>query len=204
MSINKKEALKDAIVVTFMTACVVLLISSVVPSEKNTAQASRDPSTTSKTVEPIVEPVATEKAEASQPVTLYDVPLDKELQLHIIKEAEAHDIEPSIIMAMAYKESGFNADAVGDGGKSFGLLQIQKRYHLERMERLGCSDLLDPHQNVTVAVDYLCELLNRYDGNYGVALTAYNKGHYAGSVTQYARIVIAKAEEVRCETYESP
>jgi soluble lytic murein transglycosylase-like protein len=49
---------------------------------------------------------------------------------------------------------------------------------------------------VLVGVDFLAELLDRYDGNMAKALVAYNRGHYAGTITQYARDVLAKAEEL--------
>ena len=133
--------------------------------------------------------------EATETVVLYDVPLGEELQLHIISEAESKGIDPAIVMAMAWKESTYRADAIGDGGNSLGLLQIQPRWHGGRMDKLGCGDLLDPYQNVTVGVDYLCELLSRY-GDMGKALTAYNRGHYAGEVTNYAWSVMAKAEDL--------
>ena len=129
-------------------------------------------------------------------MTLYDVPLDKDLQLHIISEAEAHGIDPAIIFAMAWKESTYRPNAMGDGGNSYGLLQVQKKWHKKRMERLGCDDLLDPFQNVTVAVDYLAEQIKRYGGSVEKGLTAYNRGHYPGKVTKYAKTVIAKAERL--------
>lgn len=141
-------------------------------------------------------PAATAAAETepTQPtVALYDVPLDDSLQLHIIEQAESYGIDPAIIVAMAWKESTYRADAIGDGGNSYGLCQIQPRWHYSRMQKLGCTDLLDPYQNVTVAIDYLCELLNRY-GSTEAALTAYNRGSYNGTVTNYANTVMAKAE----------
>jgi soluble lytic murein transglycosylase-like protein len=139
----------------------------------------------------------TEATEATEPsVTLYDVPLDEELQLHIISEAEEHGIDPAIIVAMAFRESCYTADAIGDNGNSYGLLQIQPRWHYERMQKLGCPDLLDPFQNVTVGVDYLAEMLDWYDCDMGKALTAYNKGHYAGTVTEYALTIMEMAEEL--------
>lgn len=136
------------------------------------------------------EPIDTEPS-----IALYDVPLNADLQKHIVQKAEAHGIDPKIIFAMAYKESTYRTDAIGDNGNSLGLLQIQPRWHSGRMEKLGCTDLLDPFQNVEVAIDYLCELLSRY-GDIGKALTAYNRGHYAGTVTDYALTVMAKAEEL--------
>lgn len=65
------------------------------------------------------------------------------------------------------------------------------------MEKLGCTDLLDPHQNVVVGIDYLAESIRRYDGDVAKALVAYNAGHYNGTVTAYAKSVLEKAEELR-------
>lgn len=129
-------------------------------------------------------------------VKLYDVPLGEDLQIHIIQTCEEHHIDPAIIMAMAYRESGYNAAAIGDNGDSYGLLQIQPRWHYERMQKLGCTDLLDPFQNVTVGVDYLAESLARYDGDMEKALVAYNQGHYNGTVTDYALTVLELAAEL--------
>lgn len=157
--------------------------------------------TTEETTEVVIEHTETEvptAATTEPPVVLYNVPLDEELQLHIIGEAEKAGIDPAIVFAIAKKESTYNATAVGDGGDSIGLLQVQPYWHSGRMERLGCTDLLDPYQNVTVAVDYLSEQLSRY-GSMGAALTAYNQGHYNGTVTQYAQTVLAYAEQINNE-----
>lgn len=134
-------------------------------------------------------------------VTLYDVPLDEDLQLHIIKLAKEYGIDPAIIFAIAHRESNYKSDVVGDSGASLGLMQVQPHWHGERMERLGCTDLFDPYQNVTVAIDYLVELLTRYQ-TIDKALTAYNKGHYDGIVTEYAVAVLNLAEEVRSTKYQ--
>ena len=134
-----------------------------------------------------------------EPVLVYDVPLDMELQLHIIQTCEEYHIDPAIVMAMIWKESRFNADSVGDGGNSFGLMQIQPRWHSGRMERLGCTDLLDPYQNVVVGIDYLAESIERYDGDVAKALVAYNQGSYYETITDYALDVLDMAAELRCE-----
>jgi soluble lytic murein transglycosylase-like protein len=147
-------------------------------------------------VEVISEPYDDVKDDVTSAIPLYDVPLSMELQLHIIHTCEAKRIDPAIVVAMAFRESTYNAKAIGDNGESFGLLQIQPYWHSERMERLGCTDLLDPFQNVTVGVDYLAELLDRYDGDMAKALVAYNRGHYAGTVTEYAKTILAMAEEL--------
>ena len=138
--------------------------------------------------------------EVVEPAKPYDVPLDADLQHHIIAQAEAHGIDPAIIFAIAYRESSYNAAAIGDNGNAIGLLQIWPYWHSGRMERLGCTDLLDPFQNVTVGIDFLAEQIDRYDGDVEKALTAYNQGHFNETVTDYALAVLAMAEELGGES----
>ena len=137
--------------------------------------------------------------EETQELTSWEeIPLDAELQDFIVSKCEVK-ISPAIVFAMIYCESNYRADVIGDGGNSFGLMQIQPRWHSQRMAKLGCTDLLNAYDNVTVGIDYLSELLERYDGDIAKALTAYNRGHYAGEVTAYAKAVINEAE--RLEMY---
>lgn len=131
--------------------------------------------------------------------TFYDVPLDIELQAHIINKCGAYEIEPAIVFAMIERESTFQSDVVGDSGKSFGLMQVQKRWHEERMERLGVTDLLNPYQNVTVGIDYLAELMNRGNG-VDWALAAYNAGATGankGYGESYAIDVLERSETIK-------
>ena len=194
---TKTELVVDAIFLIVLALVVIGLLINFRVSGKS-AEATYEPTTeatTAETTEYITEPTQ-EETEATEPaVTLYDVPLDVELQLHIISEADKAGIDPAIIMAMAYKESTYNVNSIGDGGDSYGLLQVQPRWHYKRMQKLGCTDLLDPYQNVTVGVDYLCELLSKY-GSIDKALTAYNAGSYKGTVTKYAKSVMAMAEDL--------
>ena len=137
--------------------------------------------------------------ETTQTVTLYEVPLDEDLQTYIIQLCEEKHIHPAIVFSMCFYESTYNSNAIGDNGNSFGLMQIQPRWHYDRMTRLNCTDLLDPFQNVTVGIDYLAEMRDRYDGHIARALTAYNQGHYNGTVTDYALNVMNLADELRGE-----
>ena len=146
------------------------------------------------------------QAEKLQIRTYYNVPLSDDLQDHIALLCEKHHIDPAIVTAMIYRESTYRASVMGDGGKSYGLMQVQKRWHGERMDRLSVDDLLDPFQNVTVGIDILSDLIDSYDGNVEKALVAYNmgasgayknlfsKGIYS---SKYSRAVLSKAEELR-------
>ena len=136
-------------------------------------------------------------------VVRYPVPLDDDLQEFIVRECGFQGVDPSIIFAMIDRESDFDIDAVGDRGKSFGLMQIQPRWHQARMDKLGVTDLMNPYQNVTVGVDYLAELL---DSGKGIewALMAYNGGmKYAnelkaiGMVSDYAGEILATSERLK-------
>lgn len=135
----------------------------------------------------------------AEPITklYYDVPLSYELQDYIIHLCEEHHIDPAVVIAMIECESGYNAWAVGDDGDSVGLMQIQSRWHQARMDKLGCTNLFDPMQNVKVGIDYLAEMLDWYDGDIAKALTAYNRGSYSGYISEYATSVLAKAEVIR-------
>lgn len=95
---------------------------------------------------------------------------------HIDKMAKRYGLDSRIIKALIEEESGWLASAEGDNGQSVGLMQIQERWHKDRMKRLGVTNLYDSEQNITVGCDILSELLNKY-GNYRDALSAYNSGN---------------------------
>ena len=154
------------------------------------------------TAEPIViedVPVAAapEPSPEGQAFYIYDVPLEDELQLYIVRLCEEHHIDPAVVLGMAQRESQFEADAIGDGGDALGMWQVQPKWHQDRMDKLGATDLLDPYQCVTVAVDFLSELLDIYDGDIEKALTAYNQGRYNGVVSDYAKAVIKNSENIK-------
>ena len=66
------------------------------------------------------------------------------------------------VMAIAWKESLYQTDTIGDDGDSIGMMQINTRWNTDRMERLGVTDLTDPVQSAMVAVDLLRELAEVY------------------------------------------
>ena len=123
--------------------------------------------------------------------TFYSVPLTTDIQLHIKALSYEAGIDPAVILAMIEVESNYDSDALGDGDKSYGLMQIQPRWHSERMAALGVTDLLDPKQNVTVGVDILAELVAKYDGNVEMALVAYNAGPTGAYRNWFSRGVYA-------------
>lgn len=154
--------------------------------------------------------VTTTAITAVQQRTYYNCPLSHELQDYIADLCAEVSIDPAVIIAMIGRESTYRADAKGDKGKSLGLMQIQPRWHSERMEALDCDDLLDPYDNVTVGIDFLSELVNKYDGNMHMALMAYNAGATGAKrnwfskgiyENKYSRAVMKLAEELKAGAY---
>lgn len=117
----------------------------------------------------------TAEVEVAETFVLYDVPLDDDLQRHIWEESREKGVPAELVLGVIRKESNFEADVVGDYGRSVGLMQIQPRWHKERMEYLGCFDMTNPFDNVTVGIDILAELLAEYQTT-KMALMVYNAG----------------------------
>ena len=114
-----------------------------------------------------------------------DIPFDAELQRLLYQACGETGIRYELALAVIWQETDFR-NIVGDGGESTGYMQVQEKWHRKRMERLGVSDLSDPCGNFLVGLDFLAELLEKYD--LSSALTAYNSGKPGNS--QYAKDVL--------------
>ena len=181
---TRNEIRRDRI---FATACLILLAALVLvvctiaeAITKNIAvnrdsivvyqEEGRDIPVDYSEVPNVVEP------EPEPEIDIYPVDLDADLQRYIIETCKEYQINPSIVIAMCFYESSFNADAVGDNGEGMGLMGINPRWCWPEMEKLNCPDMRDPYQNVTVGIDILAQKLAKYDGNPEMALMSYNAG----------------------------
>lgn len=116
-----------------------------------------------------------------------DVPLDGDTQAFLLAACEETGIPYELALAVIRQETEFH-NVVGDDGRSVGYMQVQRRWHEDRMACLGVTDLTDPYGNFRVGCDYLAELLGEYPLE--EALTAYNSGKpgkstYASNVLAY-------------------
>ena len=182
---TRNEIRRDRI---FATACLILIaaftliVCTIADAITKNVAVNRDsvvvyqeegrpvPVEYSETSENIVEP------EPEPEIDIYPVDLDADLQRYIIETCEEYMINPSIIIAMCFYESSFNADAIGDNGECMGLMGISPRWCWPEMEKLNCPDMRDPYQNVTVGIDIFAQKLAKYDGNTEMALMSYNAG----------------------------
>ena len=102
-------------------------------------------------------------------------------------------------MAMIEAESSGNPDATN--GNCKGLMQVSEKWHTDRMNRLGVSNIYDPYGNILVATDYLFELFEKY-GDVGLVLDVYNGNSKAmynsenGILSDYANKILARSEQL--------
>lgn len=133
-----------------------------------------------------------------------DIPLDADTQRLLYRACDEVGVPYELALAVIWRESRFQ-NIVGDNGDSAGYMQVQPRWHSERMERLGVFDLADPYGNFLVGCDYLAELIGK-DRGIEWALMAYNGGPFyannmarAGKVSQYARDVLNYMNDLKLE-----
>ena len=104
---------------------------------------------------------------------------------YIEETAESYGISPKLVKAIIEVESGGDANAIGDDGNSVGLMQIQPRYHAQRLKE--GESLLDPKVNVRIGCEILSEIMDKY-GTLDEVLTVYNAGHDTGDRSYANRV----------------
>lgn len=87
----------------------------------------------------------------------------------ITRAADRAGIDPALLTAVVWTESGFRPDAVSPAG-AIGLAQLMPG----TADALGV-DAFDPDQNLAGGARYLAEMLDRF-GSPDLALAAYNAG----------------------------
>lgn len=137
--------------------------------------------------EPAASADAKEEA-AERPAFSDDIPLTYEEQGCLRAACDEFEVPYSLALGLIEKETDFQ-NIVGDHGASTGYMQIQERWHTDRMRRLGVTDLSEPSSNFRVGLDLLSELYGKY-GDWSMALTVYNMGHYPGYISEYALAVM--------------
>ena len=98
----------------------------------------------------------------------------------VLEAAERHHIDPDLVWAIMFRESGFNRDAISRAN-AIGLMQVIPPTGRAIASQRGIdgfdpSDLTDPAVAVDFGAYYLAGLLDRFDGRLPLAIASYNGG----------------------------
>lgn len=110
-----------------------------------------------------------------------------------------YNICPELLEAIMESESSGNPKA--QNGNCKGLMQVNVKYHKNRMNRLGVSDIFDERSNILIAADYLAELFLEH-GDMGTVLMLYNGSKNAAKrgmqadYTEYAKKIIKRSQQL--------
>lgn len=107
---------------------------------------------------------------------IYDIPLPAELQHGIRELADRYEVSFELVLAVIMTESSGKADAVGDGGASVGLMQIQPKWYEDLITDTGLS-VDKPIENVELGIMILLGFIDENDGSLDRALKQYNSGN---------------------------
>lgn len=115
---------------------------------------------------------------------------------YVEKYAKENNIDKYMIYAIIKAESDFNPEVTSGSGAK-GLMQLMEETAIERSnaiydEAVQSHDLYDPELNIALGTSYFAYLLELYNGNTVLALTAYNAG--LGNVEQWIKDGIIKSD----------
>lgn len=94
----------------------------------------------------------------------------RDMQSMIFWIAKEEGVDPALALSIAQIESGFNPNAVGDNGNSFGLFQIHRPSHPDY------KGGTDPEANARYGIRLFKRLLDANNGSVNKAIWAYNAG----------------------------
>lgn len=117
-----------------------------------TAEPAQEP-------EPVEEEDENEKIEAAlleQGYLHEEIPLDFDLQCHLITVCEEYGVRQSVALGVIQAESSFTATA--SNGSCYGYMQINSINSEWLSEKIGVTDLTDPYQNIRSGVFILSDL----------------------------------------------
>lgn len=159
----------------------------------------------SESVEECTTEEETEAPESSDAVVeifpLTDSMMAADLQAWTYAHCTEVGVDPYIVMAVCERESCCISNIMGDGGRAYGMMQIQPVWIQDKLAAHGYTeaDLLMAEPNITIGIEILQDFLAKGRG-IEWALTAYRYGPQqanACSTSDYSAWILSRAEELR-------
>lgn len=124
-------------------------------------------------------------------------PLDYEAAIN--RDARLNGVDPALVAAMTWRESGFDA-AAESGRGAVGLMQVlpsTARFIESQPDPPPgrAIDIRDPEVNVSYGTWYLRYLLDRHGGSVPAALAAYNAG--PDNLRKWREAALARGADLR-------
>ena len=140
--------------------------------------------------------LATNTANAKE---MEDARISRQAYDACVKYANEYCICPELVMAIIERESTGNQNATN--GNCKGLMQISEKWHVDRMDRLGVTDIYDAVGNIHVGVDYLSELFLKYEDAATVLMVYHGEKDAVlkasrGEISDYAKCILERSQEL--------
>lgn len=92
------------------------------------------------------------------------------------KWASSRGLDWKLLRAFATVESNLKENAVGDEGRSIGLMQVQLIIGKAYAGVSNLSELYDPDKNIEAGSGFVADLMRKYSGDLDSVIQAYNLG----------------------------
>lgn len=113
---------------------------------------------------------------------------------------QRYGICPELLQAIVFYESSNTKSVVSKSG-DIGYMQVNPKWHKDRMNTLGVTNLKNGYENILTGTDYLAELAAKYE-DIGLVLMKYNgdsradKLHEVGKTSDYAGKILKLSQEL--------
>lgn len=120
--------------------------------------------------------------------------IDEEYIQYCVEIGEEYGLCPYILVALIERESSGHPDA--KNGSCKGLCQVSEKWHKDRMQRLGVTDIYDPYGNILLAADFIMEMAEDEEEIAVVLGRFHGESHPETKISSYTSGILARSAEM--------